>query len=167
MVSGKHEKLLRVSICVCSLHALQVSCVSQVHPARVQQRNGRRQVAGRTPNVGRLRKRRRIAQFHVHTQHSGKDPLHRRAPATHGIATAGARHIQTARRCHARKFGIKYTSSEAPNNVLCGPICRTTEGRGQTSVERSRRVRKIAKSNYQPGHVCPHGTTPLPTHRFS
>ena len=145
-----------------------VSCVSQVHPARVQQRNGRRQVAGRTPNVGGLRKRRSIAQLRVHTQHSGKDPLYLRAPATHGYATAMARHIQTAHRCHARKFGIKHTSSEAPRNVLHDPTCRITEGQGQTNVERFRSVRKIAKSDYQPGHVCPHGTTPpLPQHRFS
>ena len=140
--------------------------MSQVHPARVQQRNGRRQVAARTPNAGGLRNRRSIAQLRVHTQHSGKDPLHRRAPATHGIAAAGTRHIQTDRRCHARKFGMKHTSSEAPSNVLRGPTCRTTDGRGQTNVERSRRVHKIANSDYQPGHVCPHGTS-FPSHRFS
>ena len=128
--------------------------MSQVHPARVQHRNARRQVASRTPNVGGLRNRRSIAQLRVHTRHSGRDPLHRRAPATHGIATAGARHIQTARRCHARKFGIKHMSSEAPSNVLSGPTCRTPDGRGQRSVERSGRVGKIAKSDYQPGHVC-------------
>jgi len=124
-------------------------------------------VASRTPNVGGLHNRRSIARLPVHTQHPGRDPLHRGAPDTHGIATAGARHIQTARRCHARKLGIKHTSSEAPSNVLSGPTCRTTDGRGQASVERSRRVRKIAKSDYQPGHVCPHGTTSLLPHRFS
>jgi hypothetical protein len=116
-------------------------------------------VAGRTSNVGGLRKRRSIAQVRVHTQHSGKDPLHRRAPATYGIPTAGARHIQTGCRCHARKFDSKNTSSEAQSNVLHGPTCRTTEGRRQASVERLRRVRKIAKSEYQPAHVYLHGTT--------
>jgi hypothetical protein len=57
---------------------------------------------------------------------------------------------------------------QAKHRVPCytvRPVAQLKDG--DRRVERSRRVLKIAKSDHQPSHVCPHGTTPLPPHRFS
>jgi hypothetical protein len=86
------------------VHAFQTcSGVSQVHPARLLQRDRGRQVASGTPHAGGLRYHGGVARFLLDPRPPGEDPLHRSAPAAQGITTAGSRDIRAAYEYHACK----------------------------------------------------------------